>query len=34
MVNLVTLSDGKKCVVDIGFGDDPTRPLPLMTGDM
>ncbi|MCJ1270825.1 DUF1279 super [Lobaria immixta] len=34
MVNLVTLSDGRKCVVDVGFGDDPTQPLPLVIGDV
>ncbi|MCJ1467015.1 N-terminal acetyltransferase [Pseudocyphellaria aurata] len=30
--NLVTLSDGQKYVVDVGFGAEPTRPLPLVTG--
>ena len=38
MVNLVTLPDGRKYMVDVGFGSDgPTRPLPLVnsldTGD-
>lgn len=32
MVNLVTLADGKKYMVDVGFGAGPTRPLPLASG--
>lgn len=33
MVNIVTLSDGKKYMVDVGFGaNGPTRPLPLEAG--
>lgn len=34
MVNLVTLSDGQKYMVDVGFGAGPTRPLPLVTGNI
>ena len=33
MVNIVTLADGHKYVLDVGFGGDgPTRPLPLIDG--
>lgn len=33
MVNIVTLADGSKYVLDVGFGaDGPTRPLPLLEG--
>lgn len=34
MVNIVTLSDGKKYMVDVGYGAGPTRPLPLGEGDI
>ena len=34
MVNIVTLADGQKYIVDVGFGSDgPTRPLPLIHGE-
>lgn len=32
MVNLVTLANGKKYMVDVGFGAGSTRPLPLEVG--
>ena len=32
MVNLITLSNGKKYMVDVGFGGGPTRPIPLTAG--
>ena len=33
IVNIVTLSDGSKYVLDVGFGgDQPTKPLPLVDG--
>lgn len=33
MVNIVTLADGGKYMLDVGFGaDGPTRPLPLLEG--
>jgi len=33
MVNIVTLADGSKYMLDVGFGaDGPTRPLPLLEG--
>ena len=33
MVNIVTLADGSKYVLDVGFGaDGATRPLPLVEG--
>ncbi|MCJ1467014.1 N-terminal acetyltransferase [Pseudocyphellaria aurata] len=34
MFNLVTLSDGQKYVVDVGFGAEPTRPPPLVTDNI
>lgn len=34
MVNIVTLFDGKRYMVDVGFGGGPTRPLPLAAGDV
>lgn len=34
MINLVTLADGKKYMLDVGFGAGPTRPLPLTSGEV
>jgi len=33
MINILTLADGSKVILDVGFGaDGPTRPLPLLEG--
>ena len=35
MINIITLPDGQKYMLDVGFGSDgPTRPLPLVHGQV